>query len=205
MFLRESSKVRPPAVAGSFYPARPTDLAAAVDALLSEAEPFRQPGLRGVIAPHAGYVYSGPIAGSAFAPVAASGSFERVLLLGPPHYFPVSGVAAPSSASFATPLGQVEVDQDAVAALIEAGLVTIDDRAHAPEHSLEVELPFLQAALGRFILVPLLVGDASPKEVAAIIAAVLDDPHAARGEHGSFALPRPCLGAGSRPCHGRND
>ena len=177
MFAREPSlTVRPPAVAGSFYPRGPKELKATVDALLSQAKPSREAGLLGIIAPHAGYMYSGPVAASAFAPVAASGSvFERVLLIGPPHYVPVSGVAAPSSAAFATPLGEIEIDQDAIAALVEAGLVTIDDRAHAPEHSLEVELPFLQAALGGFTLIPLLVGDASPEHVAALIGAMQDE------------------------------
>ena len=87
----------------------------------------------------------------------------------------VSGVAAPSAKAFATPLGEVAIDTDAIAALIEAGLVDIDDRAHAPEHSLEVELPFLLMALGGSSLVPLLIGDSSPEEVAAIIGAVLDE------------------------------
>jgi len=163
-------------VAGSFYPRGPMELRAAVDALLSQAEPSRQAGLLGVIAPHAGYTYSGPVAAKAFAPVATSGTVvERVLLIGPPHYVPVSGVAAPSAAAFATPLGEVDVDRDAIAALIDAGLVTIDDRAHAPEHSLEVELPFLQAVLGRFTVIPLLVGDAAPEQIAALIGAVLDE------------------------------
>lgn len=176
MFAREPrSTVRPPAVAGSFYPRGPMELKAAVDALLSQAEPSREGSLLGVIAPHAGYTYSGPVAANAFAPVASGTVVERVLLIGPPHFVPVSGVAAPSSTAFATPLGEVEVDRDAIAALIEAGLVTIDDRAHAPEHSLEVELPFLQAVLGRFGVIPLLVGDAAPEQVAAIVAAALDE------------------------------
>jgi AmmeMemoRadiSam system protein B len=177
MFAREPRlNARPPAVAGSFYPRGPKELKATVDALLSQAKTSRQASPLGIIAPHAGYMYSGPVAANAFAPVAALGTvFERVLLIGPPHYVPVSGVAAPSAATFATPLGEVEVNRDAIAALIEAGFVTIDDRAHAPEHSLEVELPFLQAVLGRFTLVPLLVGDAALEQVAAIIGAVLDE------------------------------
>lgn len=168
--------IRPSAVAGSFYPRGAAVLKASVEALLSEAEPSGEGPLLGVIAPHAGYIYSGPVAASAFADVAAgSNAFERVLLIGPPHYVAVSGVAAPSSKAFATPLGEVEIDADAVAALLDAGLVRIDDRAHAPEHSLEVELPFLQAALGCFTLIPLLVGDASPKDVAAIVDAMMDE------------------------------
>jgi AmmeMemoRadiSam system protein B len=177
MFAREPSlKTRPPAVAGSFYPRGPADLTAAVDALLSHAKPGRKPRLLGLVAPHAGYVYSGAIAANAFATLAGSGrEFERVLLLGPPHYVPMHGVAAPSSKAFATPLGNIEIDQDAVASLRDAGLVILDDRTHAPEHSLEVELPFLQRVLRRLTLVPLLVGDAVPEHVASIIDAVLDE------------------------------
>lgn len=168
--------IRPPAVAGSFYPAGQKQLKAEVQALLAGAELSPKAGLAGVVAPHAGYMYSGPVAANAFAPLTAlSEPFGRVLLLGPPHYVPVSGGAASSAAAFATPLGEVPVDRDAIAALVDAGLVTIDDRAHAPEHALEVELPFLQAVLGRFTLIPLLVGDASPEDVAAIVEAVLDE------------------------------
>jgi AmmeMemoRadiSam system protein B len=177
MFARDPGLgVRPPAVAGSFYPRRARELKAAVDALLAQVEPSRQAGLVGVIAPHAGCVYSGPVAANAFAPVAASSAnFERVVLIGPPHYVPVSGIAAPSSAAFATPLGEVPVDRNAIAALVDAGLVIIDDRAHAPEHALEVELPLLQTLLGNFSLIPLLAGDAAPEQVAAAIDATLDE------------------------------
>ncbi len=177
MFVRQPrSDLRPPAVAGSFYPRGSAELAATVKSLLAQAVPSHKDGLLGVIAPHAGYIYSGPVAASAFVEVACAGrTFTRVLLIGPPHYVAVSGAAAPSAKAFATPLGEVAIDTDAIAALTEAGLVDIDDRAHAPEHSLEVELPFLQTALGRASLVPLLIGDSSPEEVAAIIGAVLDE------------------------------
>jgi len=177
MFGRQPRlNVRPPAVAGSFYPLGSKDLTAAVDALLSQARPCRKADLLGIVAPHAGYMYSGPIAASAFAEVAASGKrFERVLLIGPPHYALVSGVAAPSVTAFATPLGEVEVDRDAIATLLDAGLVTLDDRAHGPEHSLEVELPLLQRVLRRFALVPLLIGNALPQNVASAIGTVLDE------------------------------
>ena len=177
MFAREpSSSKRPPAAAGTFYPRRRQELEDTVETLMSRAAKPRESGLIGVVAPHAGYMYSGPVAASAFAAIATPDrAFERVLLLGPPHFVPVRGIAAPSSAAFATPLGEIAVDTDAVAALVEAGLVGIDDRAHAPEHSLEVELPFLESVLGRFRLIPLLVGDASPEQVAAVIDAVLDE------------------------------
>ncbi|MGH6867092.1 MAG: AmmeMemoRadiSam system protein B [Methyloceanibacter sp.] len=169
-------ELRRPAVAGSFYPPEAAELEATVDALLSQASKCTQGELVGVVAPHAGYFYSGPVAASAFAVVGASAqAFERVLLLGPPHYVPIQVVAATSSQAFATPLGEVEIDTDAIAMLYERGLVKIDDGAHAPEHSLEVELPFLQRVLGRFKLIPLLVGDASPRDVASVINAVMDD------------------------------
>jgi AmmeMemoRadiSam system protein B len=167
--------VRPPAVAGSFYPRGKSELKASVEALLEEPNPSGQGRLLGVIAPHAGYMYSGPVAASAFAEVAAAGhGYARVLLVGPPHYVSVSGIAASSAKAFATPLGDVPIDTDAVGSLMDDGVVRIDDRAHAPEHSLEVELPFLQAVLGDITLIPLLVGDASPQDVAALIGAMMD-------------------------------
>lgn len=162
-------------MAGSFYPRGQAELAATVEALMSRAAKSGESGLVGVIAPHAGYMYSGLAAASAFARLGPQVRvFERVLLIGPPHYVPVHGIAAPSSQTFATPLGEIELDRAAIAALLDAGLVTIDDRAHAPEHSLEVELPFLQHTLGHFRLIPLLVGDATPEQAASVIDAVLD-------------------------------
>jgi MEMO1 family protein len=177
MFVPEPRlSVRRPAVAGSFYPRGPRELEETIKALMPRASKSGESGLVGVVAPHAGYAYSGPVAASAFADISASGQdFDRVLLIGPPHYVPVPGIAAPSSQAFATPLGDIEIDQDAITALLDAGLVSVDDRAHAPEHSLEVELPFLQHVLGRFTLIPLLVGDASPQQVASVIGSVLDE------------------------------
>ncbi|WP_431558422.1 AmmeMemoRadiSam system protein B [Methyloceanibacter sp.] len=176
MIAREPSlSTRPAAVAGSFYPRAKAELEAAVETFMSQAAKRAASGLIGLIAPHAGYVYSGPVAASAFAALDTGATFERVLLIGPPHYVPVQGIAAPSSRMFATPIGEIEVDQETIAALLDAGLITINDRAHAPEHALEVELPFLQRALGRFRLIPLLVGDAPPEETAAVINAVLDE------------------------------
>lgn len=170
-----TSRIRPPAVAGSFYPHGQAELAATVEALMSRASKSGESGLVGVIAPHAGYMYSGLVAASAFARLGPQVRvFERVLLIGPPHYVPVHGIAAPSSQTFTTPLGEIELDRAAIAALLDAGLVNVDDEAHAPEHSLEVELPFLQHALGHFGLIPLLVGDATPEQVASVISAVLD-------------------------------
>jgi AmmeMemoRadiSam system protein B len=176
MFAREpGAGTRPPAVAGSFYPREPGELQSTVGTLLGTAKPSGKGELLGVIAPHAGYMYSGPIAANAFATVAAANrSFTRVLLIGPAHYVPLRGIVASSADRFATPLGEIPIDLEAVASLVDTGLIGIDDRAHAPEHSLEVELPFLQVVLQHFALVPLLVGDASPREVAAVIGAVMD-------------------------------
>jgi AmmeMemoRadiSam system protein B len=173
----QSCGAREPAVAGSFYPRASGELKATVEHLLAGAPAAGTSGaLLGVIAPHAGYVYSGAIAAKAFAAVAASGkNFSRVLLIGPPHYIAVHGVTAPSSRAFTTPLGDVPVDTQAIGSLRDAGLITIDDAPHAPEHSLEVELPFLQSVLGNFAIVPLLVGDAAPSRVAKIVAAVQDE------------------------------
>ena len=127
-----------------------------------------------MVAPHAGYPYSGPLAGEAFSLLARSNDApNRILLIGPPHYVPVRGIVAPSTRVFATPLGDVMIDVDAVGALRDAGLVTIDDTPHTAEHALEVELPFLQSVLEDFTIVPLLVGAASPEQVAGVIETVL--------------------------------
>ena len=125
--------VRPSAVAGQFYPGNADRLRKQVsDLLAGVAMPIKNTP-EALIAPHAGYIYSGPVAANAFAAIAATGAlFRRVLLVGPAHYIPVGGVAAPSSAAFATPLGRVQLDRDAIASLVEAGLVSIDDRAHVP-------------------------------------------------------------------------
>ena len=173
---RHFGEIRPPAVAGIFYPGNPAELKTAVARLLSQARAESWGELVGLIAPHAGYMYSGGVAAEAFACITPSvKDFARVLLLGPPHYVAVRGVAGPSARSFATPLGEVPVDVGAIGRLQEAGLIVIDDAPHAPEHALEVELPFLQVALADFAIVPLLIGSAEPKQVAGIIDAVIDE------------------------------
>src|SRR5215217_8213112 len=157
------ASVRIAAVAGMFYPAEPRALAAELDELLGGVE---QPGPRlgfpkALIVPHAGYIYSGPVAARAYDELAAArGSVRRVVLLGPTHRVAVRGLAAPSVAAFATPLGPVRIDREAIAKVRELPQVVIDDAAHALEHSLEVQLPFLQEVLGDFALVPFAVGSA---------------------------------------------
>jgi AmmeMemoRadiSam system protein B len=161
--------VRPAAVAGMFYPGEASALAAEVAAYIAEARPdpdgARAP--KAIIAPHAGYIYSGAIAASIYARLAPlRGRVERVVLAGPAHRVYVAGVAVPAAEAFASPLGAVELDAGALAQLRDLPFVEVSDRAHALEHSLEVHLPFLQAALGAFRLVPVVVGDAGPSEVA---------------------------------------
>jgi len=165
--------VRQPAVAGTFYPADPGALRAMVDGLLAAAPQRAGRAPKALIAPHAGYVYSGPIAASAFAALAGlAGVARRVVLLGPAHRVAVRGLALPGVSAFATPLGAGEVDAGAVESIAGLPQVVVSAAAHAPEHSLEVELPFLQAVLGEFRLLPLVVGDASGAEVAEVLERV---------------------------------
>ena len=163
---------RPPAVAGSFYPDRPDRLKAAVEAFLAEAEPWsaaRAP--KAVIAPHAGYVYSGPVAGRAFAALrAGAAKIRRVVVIGPAHFVPIRGLAAPLVAAFRTPLGDVPLDTAAIEAILDLPQMQLSDRPHRDEHALEVELPFLQIILEDFALVPLVVGEAQPAEIAELLA-----------------------------------
>lgn len=162
--------VRQPAVAGMFYPADADELRKQVETFLHEADADRH-APKAIIAPHAGYIYSGPIAGSAYAPVKAlRGRISRVVLLGPAHRVPVRGLAASSAVDFDTPLGKVPLDRKAIDQLVEElPFVRIMDPAHAPEHSLEVHLPFLQETLGEFRLIPLVVGEATPDEVEQVL------------------------------------
>lgn len=162
---------RPAAVAGSFYPAAAAALRAQVWAHLDDAVAAQEPAApKAVIAPHAGYVYSGPIAASAYARLRAQhGAIRRVLLLGPAHRVAVRGLALPEADAFETPLGLVPIDTDATRTLRGLPQVSINARTHAFEHSLEVHLPFLQETLGQFSLVPLVVGDAATEEVAEVL------------------------------------
>jgi len=168
------STVRPAAVAGTFYPADPSRLASMVEGFLREGEPGSgrpaPKAPKAVIAPHAGYVYSGPIAGSAFRAIqAVASTIERVVLLGPAHFLPIHGLALPGHSFFATPLGEVAVEPEGAQASLRLPQVRVIPEAHAREHSLEVELPFLQSLLGEFVLVPLAVGSASGEEVAEVL------------------------------------
>lgn len=166
-------QIRPAAVAGSFYTGQANALASEVSAMLDDAAlrleaPTALP--KAVIVPHAGYIYSGPVAASAYALLRQGrGIYRRVVLLGPVHRVPVRGLALPSAEGFATPLGVIPLDFEAMARIADLPQVVAFDSAHAWEHSLEVQLPFLQTVLDNFKLVPLAVGDATPQEVAEVL------------------------------------
>lgn len=170
--MRERA-VRPPAVAGTFYPADAGALAAEVKRCLQAGIGAAGVPPKALIAPHAGYAFSGAVAGSAFRALAPSAArLRRVVLLGPSHYVAFAGLALPAWTSFSTPLGELAVAADARAALTDLPQIVTSDRPHAREHSLEVELPFLQTMLGEFELVPLAVGDAEPEQVARVLERV---------------------------------
>ena len=165
-----SINVRPAAVAGMFYPDSPVVLSREVSGLLADAGHPGEAPPKAIIAPHAGYVYSGPIAASAFATLAGlRNTVHRVVLLGPTHRVAVRGLAVPTSDAFVTPLGMVPLDKAAIDAVSDLPQIVFSDVAQAHEHSLEVEIPFLQVVLDDFSLVPLAVGDASPREVAEVL------------------------------------
>lgn len=161
--------VRPPVVAGLFYPADSEELRALVNDLLRRA-PYAGAPPKALIAPHAGYVYSGPVAASAYARLRPlRKQLTRVVLLGPAHRVAFRGLAASSADAFRTPLGDIPLDTAATASLARLPQVRTRDDAHALEHSLEVQLPFLQTVLDRFTLVPLVVGDAGYAEVTEVL------------------------------------
>lgn len=167
------SRIRPPAVAGSFYPAEPRQLVHEVQRLLADVRTTAGLVPKALIVPHAGYVYSGAIAATAYAtlrPLATR--IRRVVLLGPTHRVAVRGLALPDVDAFATPLGQIMLDTRTMQELARWPQIVVSEAAHAQEHSLEVQLPFLQTVLPDFTLVPLAVGIASEEEVAAVLEAV---------------------------------
>lgn len=166
--------LRPTAVAGMFYPAEAAELSRQInDFLAAVPKPTADaPMPKALIAPHAGYIYSGPVAAHAYALLApAKGSITRVVLMGPSHRVAFRGIATSGADAWATPLGTVPIDRDTVARLMTLPMVGTLDKAHEAEHSLEVHVPFLQAVLGEFQLVPLVAGE-TPRDV---VAAVLEE------------------------------
>jgi MEMO1 family protein len=176
--MRGMNSVRPAAVAGMFYPGEARALAAELDDLLGAGDPVPRLGYpKALVVPHAGYVYSGGVAARAYDELAAArGSVRRVVLLGPTHRVALKGLAAPSAEAFATPLGSVRIDREAIALARGLPQVVLNDAAHALEHSLEVQLPFLQKVLGEFVLAPFAVGIASVAEVAEVIERLWGGP-----------------------------
>ncbi len=167
--------IREPATAGRFYPREPEILRDMLEDLFSTIPPEPDSGSRpkAIIAPHAGYVYSGPVAASLYARlVPFKNLFRKVVLLGPAHRYPFRGLAAHSGTAFRTPLGDVSLDRGLLARVLDLPQVRILDVAHEGEHSLEVHLPFLQWALDTFTLVPLVVGESTGEDVAEVLKAV---------------------------------
>ncbi|MEN3975763.1 AmmeMemoRadiSam system protein B [Emcibacter sp. SYSU 3D8] len=165
----DANRVKQPGVAGLFYPADREACAAQVDACLKAARPASVDA-KVLVAPHAGFVYSGMVAGTAYATLKERRDIiNRVVLLGPNHRVGFSGLALSTAERWATPLGEIPVDLDAMARLRALPGVMVADEPFAQEHSLEVHLPFLQAVLGEFSLVPVLVGNAGPEEVARVL------------------------------------
>jgi len=168
---------RPAAVAGLFYPGDTVELRATLTRLLGETRPASVRPPRALIVPHAGYVYSGAVAAAAYRRLARwHDAYRRVVLLGPPHRVPVRGAATVSADRFGGPLGSVAVDREALSALLARGEVEVDDAAHATEHALEVQIPFLQSVLDAFTLVPLLIGEMSAAATARLLAPWWEDP-----------------------------
>ncbi|MCJ7451590.1 MAG: AmmeMemoRadiSam system protein B, partial [Steroidobacteraceae bacterium] len=176
---KDKSRIRPPAVAGLFYPENANELRHDVNGYVAECSPHAAVAgcPKALIVPHAGYQYSGPVAGFAYRRLRdRSASIRHVVMIGPSHRVPIRGLAVPSVDSFATPLGQVPVDVAGRERLLELGLVGISDAAHAAEHSLEVQLPFLQVVLEDFDILPITVGFAPAELVARVIDAVWGGP-----------------------------
>lgn len=173
--------IRPPAVAGAFYPGDKVTLMNDVIALLQDSQTTAQATTqpehsnqqqvpKALIVPHAGYIYSGPTAAAAYRMLQpVHDKIKRVILLGPVHRVPVRGLALPGADVFATPLGDIGIDQEAASRIEHLTQVTTSPAAHAEEHSLEVQLPFLQTVLSDFKILPLAVGDAAPQEVAEVL------------------------------------
>jgi AmmeMemoRadiSam system protein B/AmmeMemoRadiSam system protein A len=162
--------IRHAAVAGQFYPGDAAELTAAINKYLAEARTLEGPAPKALIAPHAGYVYSGPIAANAYIQIKQlAPKIKRVILLGPCHRVAVNGLALSGADAFETPIGQIEIDKDAAEKALSLPQVEIFDATHELEHSLEVHLPFLQVLLDDFKLVPMVVGQASPEQVGEVL------------------------------------
>ncbi len=169
-------QVREPAVAGYFYPATPGELSETVMAMLREEQSQTDSAPKALVVPHAGYVYSGAVAAAAYARLwSFRDHYTRVVLLGPCHRCAIRGLAISSVDAFRTPLGDVALDRE-LSAVLGHPSVSQSELAHRLEHSLEVQLPFLQSVLGSFSLLPLAVGEATPETVAEVIELLWGGP-----------------------------
>jgi len=165
--------VREAAVAGLFYESDSDQLRQHISALLGTASAAIDCPTQALIVPHAGYIYSGQTAAAAYSRLAPlADSIERVVVVGPAHRVALEGMALPSVDAFATPLGNIPLDQDGIVRIAQLPGICVSDEAHRQEHSLEVQLPFLQTVLGSFSLVPIVVGHCAPKTVAAVMDAL---------------------------------
>jgi len=168
---------RPSAVAGLFYADDPYELRTQVLGLLADVAAPTKVMPKALIAPHAGYAYSGRVAAAAFATIRDSAqTIARVVLIGPAHSVPVRGIAAPMVDAFETPLGRVALDLKILSTVADLQFIIRADAPHAPEHALEVELPFLQTLLASFEVVPLIVGEAAPHDVAHLLRRLWGGP-----------------------------
>lgn len=176
-----ADRIREAAVAGQFYSGRGDDLRREVDDLLDAAETPHEPAPKAVIAPHAGFMFSGGVAATAYARLRpASDRIRRVVIVGPSHFVPIRGIAASSAEWFETPLGRLRVDAPGLDTALDFPSVEVNDAAHAREHSIETQLPFIQRVLGDDVtIVPLVVGDATPTTVGQVLAALWGDDETA--------------------------
>lgn len=166
-----STKIRPPAVAGLFYPADPAELRDVISEYSAQGATFAGPTPKALIVPHAGYIYSGVIAAAAYSQVAHQRRrIRRIVIIGPSHRVYLRGMAVPAAEAFQTPLGMVPVDRELKSRVLAHEQVVESDTPHASEHSLEVQLPFLQVMFDEFTLLPIALGSAAPPSVAAVLA-----------------------------------
>jgi MEMO1 family protein len=173
---RSNTSVRQPAVAGFFYPSDPGELAAMIDILIAASPVVDAPTAQTYIVPHAGYIYSGSVAATAYALIGkAAQPPRRAIIIGPSHRVYLRGIAIPQADAFRTPLGELAVDAQCKRALVRRGDVILSDAPHALEHSLEVQLPFLQRVTNGIEILPLVVGDAAPAQVASVLGDVMED------------------------------
>lgn len=177
--MSERSRIRSPAVAGQFYPADPGALTALVDGLVDAVPvPADDSPAAAYVVPHAGYAYSGPTAARVYARLRRhADGIKRVILAGPAHYVPLDGCAGPAAEGWRTPLGETPIDTEGVRELAHAGHLVVDDGPHTPEHSLEVQLPFLQRVLPATVpVLPIVVGPCPVADVAVTLAAAAARP-----------------------------